>query len=794
MQLWYDTPASQWVEALPVGNGRLGGMVFGGISEERIALNEDTLTSGEPLPLGVVDIKSRLDEVVGWLRAGEYERAHTFINQNWLGRCQQSYQPLGDLSILVDSDGQVTDYRRELDITEAVARVSYRQDGARFQRQVISSFPDSCIAIKLSSDTAGALSFSARLSSLHPSTAAAGDTNTHRLSGQLPGIALRRTLEFVEENGDTRKYPELWDEDGNRREGAAQVLYGEQIDSKGIRFDVRLRVCTEGGNLTADESGIRVAGADSATLIVVARSSFNGCLRSPSRDGRDEAALVDADLDAIGEIGFDTLLLRHVEDYRALYDRVVIDLGRGLDDLPTDVRIRAFKDGGDPGLASLLFQYGRYLMIAGSRPGTQAMNLQGIWNEELLPAWCCSYTLNINTEMNYWPAEVTNLSECHEPLFDLIDDCVVNGRQTAAGTYGLPGWVTHHNVTVWRNTDPVDGNAQASMWGMAAGWLCAHLWERYAFTGDEEFLRRRAFPPMLGAAEFFLAWLVEDEAGHLLTPVSNSPENRFGPGAISMGSSMDMAIIRELFANTIAASRVLGESGELVDRLADALPRLLPFQVGRLGQLQEWSVDWDDPEDDHRHVSHLYGFHPGCQITKRDAPELFDAARRSLELRGDGGTGWSLAWKINFWARFENGDHAHRMIENLLSLVEDGDSTPHMEGGGIYPNLFDAHPPFQIDGNFGATAGIAEMLLQSHAGEIHLLPALPSAWPDGSVRGLVARGGVEIDISWTGGRFEEASLTGRKARSYRLRIQGSDDTQQLEIPAGECAHIVGTPS
>ena len=789
MQLWYDKPAEQWVEALPIGNGRLGGMVFGGISEERIALNEDTLTSGEPLPRGVVDIKSRLDEAVGWVRAGEYERAHTFINQNWLGRCQQSYQPLGDLSILVAGDGPVTEYRRELDIAEAVARVSYQQDGAIFHRQVISSFPDSCIAIKLSSDTAGALSFSARLSSLHPSTAAASDATTHRLSGQLPGIALRRTLEFVEENSDTNKYPELWDEDGNRREGAAQVLYGDQIDSKGIRFDVRLRVWTEGGSLTADESGVRVTDADSATLIVVSRSSFNGCLRSPSRDGRDETALVDSDLDAIGDADFHALLQRHEADYRSLYDRVVIDLGRCRDELPTDARVRAFKEGDDPGLGSLLFQYGRYLMIAGSRPGSQAMNLQGIWNEEVLPAWCCSYTLNINTEMNYWPAEMTNLSECHEPLFDLIDECARNGRETATKSYGLPGWVTHHNVTLWRNTAPVDGNAQASMWGMAAGWLCAHLWERYSFTGDEEFLRRRAYPSMLGAAEFLLAWLVEDDAGHLLTPVSDSPENHFGLGAISMGCTMDMAIIRELFSNTIEAARILREESELVDRLAQALPHLLPFQVGRHGQLQEWSVDWDDPEDDHRHVSHLYGLHPGCQITTRGTPELFEAARRSLELRGDGGTGWSLAWKINFWARFEDGDHAHRMIDNLLTLVEDGDTTPHMEGGGIYPNLFDAHPPFQIDGNFGATAGIAEMLLQSHADEIHLLPALPSAWPEGRVRGLVARGGVEVDLSWSQGRFEEAFFTGRTTGTHQIRIQKGEDTRELEIPAGERVRV-----
>ncbi len=427
-------------------------------------------------------------------------------------------------------------------------------------------------------------------------------------------------------------------------------------------------------------------------------------------------------------------------------------------------------------------------MISGSRSGTQPLNLQGIWNEEVIPPWCGAYTTNINTEMNYWPAEITNLSECHGPLFELIAECAVNGAITARESYGLPGWVTHHNVTAWRNTDPVDGNAQAAMWNVCGGWLCAHLWERYQFTGDTTFLKDRAYPLMRGAAEFLLAWLIEDDEGCLLTPVSNSPENTFAPGcAISMGSTMDMAIIRELFTNVVSASEILAVRDEFVGRIEAALPNLLPPRIGQHGQLQEWFKDWDDPEDEHRHVSHLYGLHPGSQITKRGTPALFEAARQSLELRGFGGTGWSMAWKINFWARLENGDNAHRMIQNMLTPVDRRDT--QYRGGGVYPNLFDAHPPFQIDGNFGATAGIAEMLLQSHTGEIHLLPALPECWENGKVTGLKARGAIEVDVAWKDGEFSEARLSAECDRSVLVRVQGGEDLREVELRAGEGVEV-----
>lgn len=780
MELWYDRPADAWEEALPIGNGRLGGMVFGNPRDERIGLNEDTLYSGEPLPVGVVDIRSTFDQVHDWLKAGEYAKAHACITANWLGRCQQCYQPLGDLKIVHDSDGEVTGYRRSLDLASAVTTASFERDGRTVTQSVFASFPAQAIIVRL---TGTGLAGRVIPVSPHPARLTAVDGATVSLRGQAPGIVLRRELDWVEERGEQQKYPEIWDADGSRRPHAAQVLYGDDVDGRGMRFDLRVRVLACDGAHAAEDAGIRFESVREVVLAVAARTSFNGFDQSPSRDGRDEASVVANDLDAIDGATYADLLDAHTADHGSLLDRVTIDLGRSKADTPTDARVKAYDDAEDPGLAALIFQYGRYLMIAGSRPGTQALNLQGIWNKHVIPPWCGAYTTNINVEMNYWPAELTNLSECHEPLFDLIADCSVNGAKTAEGTYGLPGWVTHHNVTIWRNTDPVDGDAQAAMWNVCAGWFCQHLWERYRFGGDVDFLRERAWPLMRGAAEFLLAWLVEDDDGHLLTPVSNSPENTFAPGcAISRGSTMDMAIVHELFTNVLSAADVLGAWDDFTAEIEKAIPQLLPPQVGRHGQLQEWSEDWDDPDDEHRHVSHLYGLHPGDQITKRGTPDLFAAARRSLELRGFGGTGWSMAWKVNFWARFEDGDNAHRMIENMLTLVDANDT--RYRGGGVYANLFDAHPPFQIDGNFGVTAGIAEMLVQSPPGELHLLPALPACWPSGSVTGLRARGGMTVDVAWEDGRPTTARLRADQDMGTTCRVAEGEATVDLRLTGG----------
>jgi alpha-L-fucosidase 2 len=563
MKLWYDRPAEKWVEALPIGNGRIGGMVFGSPYKERIALNEDTLYSGEPLPTGVVDIKATRDQVVSWLEDQEYERAHAYITENWLGRCQQSYQPLGDLAIEF-GDGEVGGYRRELELETAVCSATYSLDGEDCVQDVFASHPANALIVRLSIPSSRPIRIT--MTSPHPVTVGGSDARSLSMKGQVPAMVLRRELEAVESQAHTWKYPEIWDRDGKRYSFADRVMYGENLDGKGTRFDTRVRVVSSDGEVDLSGDGMTISGAKETVLVLAVRSSHNGFDRSPSQFGRDESAAVQEDLDALEGKSYEDLLADHVEDFASLMGRVTIDLGHSQNKWSTDHRVKSYSGESDPGLAALIFQYGRYLMVAGSRSGTQPLNLQGIWNEELIPPWCGAYTININTEMNYWPAELTNLSECHDPLFEMIADCSQNGEVTARESYGLSGWVVHHNVTVWRNTDPVDGNAQAAMWNVSGGWFCEHLWERYQFTLDETFLRDRAFPLMRGAAEFFLGWMIEDGEGHLLTPVSNSPENTFAPGcAISMGSTMDMAIIRELFTNVIKAAGILRVHDELIE-------------------------------------------------------------------------------------------------------------------------------------------------------------------------------------------------------------------------------------
>lgn len=783
--LWYRQPAANWNEALPLGNGRMGAMVFGGITNEHLQLNENTLYSGEPSQAYKnVDITKDFNKVMKLLREEKNAEADEYIRQNWLGRLHANYQPLGDLFLKFNHTEKVTDYRRELDISQSVLRVSYQVDGVKYTREMFASHPDSVIVIKLQASKP-VLDLVASFASVHLTANSKTENRVLLIKGQAPGYSSRRTLEQIEERGETHRHPELFDTTGKRK-FEKQNLYGDEIGGLGTFFEAQLQAKLKDGQVEYEGSAIHIKNCSEVVLVVSAATSFNGFDKSPSKEGLDPHEIAGRIAGKAISKPYGDLIKAHANDYTRLFNRVSLDLVGEVkhDTVPTDSRILQFAQNNDPDLVELLFQYGRYLMISGSRKGGQPLNLQGIWNDLVIPPWNSGYTININTEMNYWPAEVTNLAECQEPLFRMIREMAVTGTETAKLMYNSRGWVAHHNVSIWRETFPNDGSPGASFWNMSPGWLLSHMWEHYLFSGDRNFLKNEAYPLMRGAAMFYSDWLIDDGKGNLVTAANNSPENSFlnasGERAqISSGPTMDMAIVRELFTRTIEAAKLLNCDQDLVGELEAKLARLAPYRIGSKGQLQEWQTDYAEPEPKHRHMSHLYGLHPGNQINAETAPELAKAVKQTLLLRGDEATGWSMGWKINMWARLLDGNHAYQIIQNLFKPVGFGEIK--YTGGGLYKNLFDAHPPFQIDGNFGFTAGVAEMLVQSHNGYIHLLPALPKAWASGQVAGLVARGGFVIDMKWTEGKIEALTVFSRLGGNCRIKVSGELSGHEVKL-------------
>ena len=758
LKLHYDEPAVKWTEALPIGNGRLGAMVFGGINEELIQLNEATLWSGGPVQKNLnPKAFENLMPIRKALLSEDYETAYN-LTKNMQGPYSESYMPLGDLVIKQQfHHGKPEKYHRELNIKDGITTTSFEVNGILFKREVFASAPGECILIRLTSSQKKKISFSIATSSKLRAKQSIEEQSLV-LKGKAPAHVDPNYIGY-------NKEPIIWDD----VEGC-----------RGMRFELIVKPIIKDGSITATDSGISVENASEVLLLVSAATSFNGFDKCPDSEGKDEHLLAKKHLSKSLNKSYEKLLTAHLKDFHSFFDRVSLNLNPDEADqsgIPTDKRLEAYTKGQkDANLEAMFFQYGRYLLISSSRTKDAPANLQGIWNKELRAPWSSNYTTNINLQMNYWPVESANLSELFSPLYDLIKNLYVTGTETAKSYYHAEGWVLHHNSDIWAMSNPVGdlgkGDPMWANWYMGANWLSRHLWEHYQFTGDKKFLQQ-AYPILKGAASFTLDWLQKDQKGYLVTMPSTSPENEYfygnkKKGIVTVASTMDMGIIKDLFTNVINASTVLNNDNAFRESLKKTTEKLLPFQIGSKGQLQEWFKDFEDVDPHHRHTSHLYALHPAKSISPLVTPELADAARRTLEMRGDDGTGWSLAWKVNMWARLLDGNHAYKLFRNQLRLTKEGDPK-YSGGGGAYPNLFDAHPPFQIDGNFAGTAGVIEMLMQSQNDEIHLLPALPDAWNDGEVKGIVARGNFVVDIKWSDGKMQDAKVVSRNGGQCSIR-------------------------